>query len=163
MNYVTAQVYPSWVLRPCRSSNKAMVLFKSISSVSHHQAAADVLRGALMPGPSRSNFTRSLLRIISDQSGFTGKSCMFAEQMAYHLTTFLEGGGMVTAMSFTGQNIDFKRQVGWWPNTYCRVVKTGRTRSCCYWPKVARRSTWQHSSSTNHHGGKDGQTQLYRK
>lgn len=52
------------------------------------------------------------------------RPCLIAEQVANHLTTFLEGGGMVTAMAFTGQSTDFRRRAGWWPNTYWRVVTT---------------------------------------
>lgn len=56
------------------------------------------------------------------------KPCVIAGRVAYHLTTWLdgvEGGGMVTAISFA-QPIALAERSGWWPDTYWRIVHTRR-------------------------------------
>lgn len=56
------------------------------------------------------------------------KPCVIAGRVAYHLTTWLdgvEGGGMVTAISFA-QPIALSPRSGWWPDSYWRIIYTQR-------------------------------------
>lgn len=52
------------------------------------------------------------------------RPCDIEGQLAYHLTTFFEKGGLVTVFAFD-QPVDLKEDEGWWNDVYWQVV-TGR-------------------------------------
>jgi hypothetical protein len=50
------------------------------------------------------------------------RPCDVAGQLAYHLTTFFEKGGMVTVFAFD-KPVDLHEGGGWWNSAYWRVVR----------------------------------------
>lgn len=51
------------------------------------------------------------------------RPCDIDGQLAYHLTTFLEKGGMVTVFAFD-QAVNLQEDSGWWNNVYWRVIRS---------------------------------------
>lgn len=51
------------------------------------------------------------------------RPCEIDGQLVYHLTTFFEKGGMVTAFAFDGP-VTLKEDSGWWNDVYWQVVKS---------------------------------------
>ena len=49
------------------------------------------------------------------------RPCEIEGQLVYHLTTFLEKGGMVTVFAFDGP-VTLKEDSGWWADVYWQVV-----------------------------------------
>lgn len=49
------------------------------------------------------------------------RPCDIEGHLVYHLTTFLEKGGMVTVFAFD-KPVDLKEASGWWGNVYWQVV-----------------------------------------
>ena len=49
------------------------------------------------------------------------RPCEIGDQLAYHLTTFFEKGGMVTVFAFDKPTI-LKEDSGWWADVYWQVV-----------------------------------------
>ncbi len=51
------------------------------------------------------------------------RPCEIEGRLAYHLTTFLEHGGMVTVFAFD-QTVTLNNGSGWWNNVYWQVVRS---------------------------------------
>lgn len=53
------------------------------------------------------------------------RPCEIDGQVAYHLTTFFEKGGLVTVFAFD-QRVTLKEGAGWWNDVYWQVVTSRR-------------------------------------
>lgn len=53
------------------------------------------------------------------------RPCEIEGQVAYHLTTFFEKGGLVTVFAFA-KPVTLKEDAGWWNDVYWRVVTSRR-------------------------------------
>lgn len=51
------------------------------------------------------------------------RPCEIEGQLVYHLTTFIEKGGMVTVFAFD-QPVNLKDGSGWWNNVYWQVLRS---------------------------------------
>lgn len=55
------------------------------------------------------------------------RPCQIDGRLAYHLTTFIEKGGMVTVFAFD-QPVALKASSGWWNNMYWQVIDSRQGR-----------------------------------
>ncbi|MEC5213063.1 hypothetical protein RCH06_001608 [Polaromonas sp. CG_9.5] len=92
-----------------------------------HEYYERTLRGNFMP-------TSQLLAHLglSQQQPVPGypqlmRPCQIDGQLAYHLTTFIEKGGMVTVFAFD-QPVALKASSGWWNDVYWQVIDSRQGR-----------------------------------
>ena len=76
------------------------------------------------------------------------RPCDIDGRLAYHLTTFLEKGGMVTVFAFD-QPVALEAGSGWWNDTYWQVIDSRQGR-----PLVLVAQKKKALAAANHHFGK---------
>ena len=88
-----------------------------------HEAGERTLRGSFMD--PRELLAQMGLRDGASVPGFPQlmRPCDIDGRHAYHLTTFFEGGGMVTIIAFAAP-AGLPEGSGWWRNVYWQVVRT---------------------------------------
>ncbi|CDS54251.1 FIG00537944: hypothetical protein [Polaromonas sp. CG9_12] len=122
-----------------------------------HEYYERTLRGSFMP-------TRQLLMHLglNQQQPVPGypqlmRPCDIDGRLAYHLTTFIEKGGMVTVFAFD-QPVALKAGSGWWNDMYWQVIDSRQGR-----PLVLVAQKKKALAVANNHLGKpDGQAAKLR-
>ncbi|MBC7939798.1 MAG: hypothetical protein H7Z19_08560 [Chitinophagaceae bacterium] len=88
-----------------------------------HELDERLLRGSMMS--PRDMLARIGLADAQRVPGFPQlmRPCNFNGQLVYHLTTFFEGGGMVTVFAFD-QPVVLGDGTGWWSNAHWQVMRS---------------------------------------
>jgi hypothetical protein len=121
---VRAGVAASLLIAACFATLFSLRPPEIVREAIEHEYFERTLRGNFMP--ERDMLAHMGLADAKSVPGFPQlmRPCEIDDRLVYHLTTFVEKGGMVTVFSFD-QPVPLREGAGWWSNVHWQVV-TGR-------------------------------------